>query len=214
MKTYLQLPGMLVEYLVIGSGALFWLLILVHLPGMDFPALFNADDVSVVFLILLIPSLYVLGMLMDFVGRSLTYMIESLVVKPVTNLLDGKLSIIKAKEQEYEINEDINVPLSRYYSRVDIILQSPELAKQLEMRFSRHRIARGTFGNAVLIFVMLILYYTEVDTTMGGGEWVIFIVVGISILAALYTMWYRYRTLSKNWRQKILLTLKEKELIS
>ncbi len=58
----MQIPGLLVEYLISGSFAMIWLLPLLLLIGYT-P---QKDDSAI--LIVLLPALYVVGMIIDFIS--------------------------------------------------------------------------------------------------------------------------------------------------
>jgi len=61
----MQLPGMLIEYLITGSCALIWMWVFSKVLGKEVPSVSDAR------LILLLPAIYVVGMIIDFVAHGL-----------------------------------------------------------------------------------------------------------------------------------------------
>lgn len=118
------LPGLLIEYLITGTVALFWLSKLIA------PTNFQNDPVLT---LLLIPSAYVLGMVIDLLAFILFLIPKYRIRNEIDNL--------------YKVSKRV----SRVTRRVFIIKESPELAEELEKWSSRDRIARGFFINLLAI---------------------------------------------------------------
>jgi hypothetical protein len=131
----MPLPGLLVEYLVVGALTLTWLFPLLHsrLPTIDAPLL------PLVFLLL-----YVLGMVVDFLAFFLTRIPKHWIRRRVSRRY---LENASQKQQ------------SGMLRQATIAMYAPELAKELAMRSSRDRIARGSLVNAVLATIFVLPAY-------------------------------------------------------
>jgi hypothetical protein len=123
----MQLPGLLVEYLINGSCALIWIWGSFKLFNINSP--FDNDAG----LLILVPGLYVVGMIVDHLAKLIVDHLAKLILDPLidTNSFDS----------------------------TKIILHSPDLGKEYVMRSSRDRIARGAFINTVLITVIFSLLF-------------------------------------------------------
>lgn len=118
------LPGFFLECLVTGSCALLWLFGLFRLYKISLPL-----EVEAAHLVVLAPGLHVIGMLIDFCfGQPLSALSKKLLRK--------RLPAKSASEV--------------YTSLATIWLQSTDLGKQIEVRSSRDRVARGAVGNLVI----------------------------------------------------------------
>jgi hypothetical protein len=122
----MSVPGLLIEYLVNGVVALVWAYPLIRDALVALPAPVLAA---------LALSLYVVGMVVDVLGWLLTRRFKPLIRRSVLR------QYRRSPESE---NESSTMRQAR------IRLHAPELAKELDMRSSRDRIARGLIVNAVL----------------------------------------------------------------
>lgn len=128
----MALPGLLIEYLVSGALAFAWLL-----PMLQGKLNVIEPKYLPVFLLLL----YVLGMAIDILAWWITYIPKQWIRRSVYRRYRGP----NAVESQ-----------SGTMRAVRIQLHAPEIAKELAMRSSRDRIARGAVANALLasIFVL------------------------------------------------------------
>ncbi|MCK5148363.1 hypothetical protein KAR48_16520 [bacterium] len=133
----MQLSGIFVEYLVIGSFSLLWLLPLLHRFGIDLP-----DQGSLI--VVLTPSLYVIGMFVDSLGNLLT----SLLRKCIRNKVDKKYEKIGFTY----FNDFDHFSIEEF-----LAAKCDNLLKLLREKISRARIARGAFTNILISFIPLIL---------------------------------------------------------
>jgi hypothetical protein len=126
------LPGLLIEYLVNGAIAFAWLFPLLHsrLPAID-PPLYPAAALL----------LYVLGMAVDFLAFFLTRRAKHWLRKRVAR----RLGITNYSRDR-----------SGILRQAKIALYAPELAKELALRSSRDRIARGLLLNAIFATAFLL----------------------------------------------------------
>lgn len=120
----MALPGLLIEYLVSGVLAFAWLLPMIHddLDKID-------QDYLPIFLVLL----YVVGMAIDFLAWLVTRWPKRRIRLHIYRTVRGP---------------DAGIEASGTARGAKINLHAPELAKELAMRSSRDRIARGAFVNA------------------------------------------------------------------
>jgi hypothetical protein len=131
----MALPGLLIEYLVSGALAFAWLLPLLQnkIPKVD-------GSYLPVFLLLL----YVLGMVVDFIAWWVTRLPKQWVRSWVYRRYRG----IASPDSE-----------SGTKRAVKIGFYAPELAKELAMRSSRDRIARGAIINAFFSAVFILPWW-------------------------------------------------------
>lgn len=131
----MALPGLLIEYLVSGALAFAWLFPLLqsNLPKLDGG-----------YLSVFLPLLYVLGMAVDFLAWWATGLPKRWIRRWVYRKYRGS----NAVESE-----------SGTARAVRIALYAPELAKELAMRSSRDRIARGAIINALFAAVFILPWW-------------------------------------------------------
>jgi hypothetical protein len=122
----MSVPGLLIEYLVNGVVALSWAYPCIPSAVMALPTPVLAA---------LALSLYVVGMIVDVLGWLLTRVFKPWIRRPVLRQYQ------RPAESESE---------SSTMRQARIRLHAPELAKELDMRSSRDRIARGLVVNALL----------------------------------------------------------------
>jgi hypothetical protein len=132
----MAIPGLLVEYLISGAIALIWLYPLLRNAG------FAKTDPS--YLPFLVLGLYVVGMMIDFSAWALTRPIKHRIRRWTENRYGIETTLEKGKG------------VARH---VKFALYAPEVAKEVSMRSSRDRIARGAIINSILatIFVLPLL---------------------------------------------------------
>ncbi|MEL6923037.1 MAG: hypothetical protein AAFO94_03240 [Bacteroidota bacterium] len=158
----MNLPGLLIEYLINGSIAIIWILPLVDLD--DFPLM---DDLEA---LLLAPLVYVLGMFVDYAAWVLTRPLKSIIrenaLKEVARNIADEGQYFDKAAYAYFWNEKLEIE-KRY----------PDLNKELTSRSSRDRIARGVMLNLIPI---TILYWSHLQ------------VVGIFLFILSVFMWWKF----------------------
>ena len=168
----MQIPGLLVEYLIGGSVAMIWLLPALHILGLYTQG--TDEGILAIFL----PGLYVVGMIVDFIGWFITRPHRRYISLRVRRKLDvGK--------EELDALEDV--------LDTQILLHAPQLAKAREMRSSRDRIARNTVVNAILTTIVLAVYAQQVGSLFAS---LASIAIGVVMTLMCWAMWARYQRLS------------------
>ena len=183
----MAIPGLFVEYLVLGSMALFWAL---PISGID---LFGSELLTLK-VAALAPAMYVLGMFVDFLAFAavtrfpvsngsykarVRYVVES---KPDIQALLVELGDAGVTESIEPVSPKPpsaepwssgykkilfggfpelrrggrNMTGSTARRQIELAALSGDLAKQVDMRSSRDRIARGTVLNLALIAATLV----------------------------------------------------------
>jgi hypothetical protein len=143
----MNIPGLLIEYLVVGSTALLWLFPLLDIPFISEQTLSFEKAAA------LAPALYVLGMLVDFIAFILVtvipwrkYSLKALV----------RCSVHRRVRRE---NPKLALPLigEGRSSQITILLiqHAPALMKEVELRSSRDRIARSAVVNLLALAAVL-----------------------------------------------------------
>jgi hypothetical protein len=166
----MALPGFLIEYLVTGACALFWIFGLCFLTRLQVPKIETA------YIALVAPALYVLGILVDYCSR-----------QPLKRL-----------KKNLERCNFIERSHGRSESSATVWAGSVELGKQLEMRSSRDRIARGAVGNILLST----LVYTAVTSRTSGPLWSYVVLgVGLAVVWIAVGMWIRFERLTNEFKK-------------
>jgi hypothetical protein len=136
----MTVPGLFIEYLIVGALALIWIYPLLHDRGL--PQLQPAH------LPLLALGLYVVGMVVDF----LAWILTSYLKRGLRAWADGGHQysweeILKILKGGAGSNSKRGSITSR---QVYLAIHAPEAAKEAAMRSSRDRIARGAIINSIL----------------------------------------------------------------
>lgn len=177
----MAIPGLLVEYLISGALALAWLAPLLRHYGIDV-----LQDSLLPFLAV---ALYVVGMVVDFVAFVL--------VRPVKPLVR---SYARRRHGEQGSSQD-DGSIAR---QVMLALHAPDLARELSMRSSRDRIARGAVVNALIAAALgtLIDLYTP---PIGAAVW-------IPLILTLIAMWCVFEGMSYGFELRAERTVNEKRV--
>jgi len=168
----MNLQGILIEYFITGSFSLIWLGYLYarcpFLANLHFP---HSD---VLLSIIVISVIYVAGMLVDFIGKEFTNQVEKWVHRRFPSF----------KTNRHEVN----------CTFADIVSFNPELGKQIEMRSSRDRIARGAIINTFIITISLAVEFRHEPC-----RWVVTTLVGLGVTILFTLVWFRFQKLSNNY---------------
>ncbi len=163
----MQLPGLFIEYLVIGAITLIWVLPLLTINTHLIP-------LKEYLLLLYIPMAYVIGMLIDFIGY--------LLLRPIRQRLRRKVN------EKYGVQIDSS---AKFYAQLHT--HSIELAKLVDMYSSRDRIARGTAITSLFATIALVIRFWRIDqwdmVYLTG-------VCGLALFCAFSILWARYQKLS------------------
>ena len=165
----MAMPGLLIEYLVSGAIAFAWLFQLL-------PTELRRTDPSLLPIAVLL--LYVIGMVVDYFAWAVTRTPKRWLRARVYRKYRGSSAI-----------ESQSGTLRQAW----IALYAPDLAKELAMRSSRDRVARGALVNAVLatIFVLPLKF-------------------GIPVIAVVAVLWYGFESLSYGYELCAETAIKEK----
>ncbi len=134
----MNLPGLLVEYLINGCVAFIWLFSFEKIHAINSQAYSE---------LLLIPVAYVLGMFIDFLAWVIT--------RPAKKTIrDSALRVVEKEREESGEPIDVNEYKLFWDEKVEIEKSYPELNSELKRRSSRDRIARGTILNLIPITIV------------------------------------------------------------
>jgi hypothetical protein len=167
----MTLPGLLIEYLINGATALIWLgpILLAH----------GIDPFEGSAILLLTISLYVVGMVIDFLAYWLVKPLKDRVRARAWSKYGDGGTLPAEKSVEREIN---------------FVLYAPEIAKEVSMRSSRDRVARGAIVNVLIALAFHIFTH---DYSMNLPVWIL-----ISSLALFVAMWWVFQYLSYGYEFK------------
>lgn len=193
------LPGVLVEYLAIGSSSVLWILLLL-LAFDQYP-----QQASSSLVLLLLPVVYVLGMVGDFFGQAWVDDNEDEIKLKVMNEISLKRGIT------FDPKVDIDIELAAYLPRV---------AEELTMRSSRDRIARGVLVNVPIVGVVLGLWLgTLVWKSTLKSLSARFVIIGVIVIVvtgltiwltgAVHRMWKRFQRHSYKYQFEAYATLQK-----
>ncbi len=199
------LPELLIEYLVVGSSALIWVALLagptVHSAGKEIPALY---------LIAIAPSIYALGMMVEFLALALVSFPPNRSIKgAIRNIVRTRL---KLKDGD---NADNGIPLGEQTTRRQIRLlldateQSvPQVVEEVSMRSSRDRIARGTSMNLLIMAVVFCVLPEASLPALAGRE--VLIAASFAGFAATAFMWVYFEANSYAYELRLAVILEER----
>lgn len=178
----MQFAASFVEYLITGCTALLWLIPLwLAVLGPGLPCDVSLDK----YVLVLLPVLYVVGMLVDSISSELLQPLKPVVrgtkKQEQQTKRDGSL-------KDTEKREDRAAP---YSNTVFILYHSPELGKAMLAHTSRDRIARGAFLNSLLAFCI----------TLGGNWGWQPSLAALVLTIVLFAMWWRFERLSHDFKQ-------------
>jgi hypothetical protein len=137
---------------------------------------------------LALPGLYVIGMMVDFVGWLVSFGYKKRIRK--------------------DIADEIGVTWeTRYALQPKLFIYSPDLAKSSEMRGSRDRIARGTFVNIVISTLVFLVFSNTVGINLSRPS---IIVIGVLVSALCGAMWLRFQKLAYSYELRSMVAVQEK----
>ena len=200
----MQLPGMLIEYLINGSCALIWIWISLRMLGMEVPSVSDAR------LVLFLPAIYVIGMIIDYVARGLVLFVVD-TTKGLKRTAKSRKATVSSNNSETDKIGEKRKPKKGSVSRAYMFLHSPELSKQYEMRSSRDRVARGAFLNTILLTISLIIFcpcsnpYLPLNITLPAG---------LFLSGLCFAMWYRFERLTSRFKQSAYKAILKKGIVS
>lgn len=175
------IAGLLIEYFIVGCVAALWVFPMVVTAITLNPTL--QKDSLVVIVATLVPTLYVVGMVCDLVGATLTH--------PFKKVIEAR---VRKKNHEAEVSSQ------RIHAFA--VAFEPALAAQMDSRSVRDRVARGS-----LIAVFPLLFYWPYPSTISRSTASI---AGLGAVIALAMLWYRTQELSASYEIQVLKVLREK----
>jgi hypothetical protein len=201
----MQLPGMLIEYLITGSCALIWMVVLAKVLGGGVPSVSDAR------LVLFIPAIYVVGMIIDYVAHGLVDLILESAEAIMRKARSSRTSTPNSQSEAEEIEKKGESKLGRgSVARAYVFLQSPDLTKQYEMRSSRDRVARGAFLNSILLTISLTIFcpcsspYLSLKITLPAG---------LLLCGLCFAMWHRFERLTSRFQRSAYEAILKKEAV-
>jgi hypothetical protein len=176
------IAGLLIEYFVVGAVASLWLApFLIHshviLLKPDIP-----KEQSAIIAASLIPALYLVGMICDLLGYKL----------------------LRDRKKEIEINVRHSASVENFSAQkihALAVSYEPNLAKQIELRSTRDRIARGS-----LVASIPMLWLSPFEDL---GR-MIATTISVAVIVILYQLWYRMQILSTKYDIQVLQILRMK----
>jgi hypothetical protein len=174
------IAGLLIEYFVVGCVAAIWALPLIVASVASNPVL--PKDLIFVLAAALVPALYVVGMVCDLVGQKITH--------PFKEVIEAQ---VRKKHREPEI--------SSQKIHAFAVAFEPALAKQIDERSVRDRIARGSL--AAVLPLLIYWPYPGISREIGS-------LVALAVILALAVLWHRMQKLSASYEMQVLKALRAK----
>jgi len=206
----MQFAATFVEYFVSGSGGLAWLAILLGITRSE------VSNLEPAHLTLLLPAVYILGMFID--GA------VSIAVKPLKGLArsDQPLADLRKRlTKQRNVKGRSETPSlssenSEGGSRRDvpfIVLHSPDLARELQARSSRDRIARGAWLNSLLVMVIAGLSPERTRELLGparlGISQTTIVLSAAAIAIVAFAMWWHFEYYTESFRRNAVTAIDE-----
>ena len=193
--------GILIEYFIIGAISVVWLL---PIAIVNFEII-KSFEIKGEYLALVIPLLYFLGMIFDYIGF-LIFMnekgkIENFAYKKIFGLPIGTDPTIKKS-------------ISSRLIYICAVAHEPKLAEEIELKSSRDRIARGGFIAFSFTIIISILNLIVNDNLETRKRIIFFSIMFTLILILLYFLWHRMQRLSTEYEYLVYSFLKEKYKIN
>jgi len=155
----MNLPGLLIEYLVIGAMSVIWIFPLVSGSSVGIDSIGD--------LVVFVPLAYVIGLYIDFAG----FLVFS---KFPIKSLSLKTLVRKYVHSKFEKLSETNIFLDgtgrNSNSTIWLHQNSKSLLEEIKARSSRDRIARGAVVNLIL-FVLISRYATMTGTVNDQMIW-------------------------------------------
>jgi len=173
----MALPGLLIEYLVVGSMALLWLL---PLAGINFNGNIPFGKAAA-----LAPAIYVLGMFIDCIA----FILVSKLPQKRYSLKTMVRYFVKKKSDIKKIEQNVFKEGSGRSSRgmIWLYLNAPDLVKEVEARSSRDRVARGAFINVIFMWIVFSVYTIDgVDLLRSFNHFEWFLLMLFSLVVWLF----------------------------
>jgi len=219
----INIPGLLVEYIISGTVAYIWILLIIF----SFPSFQNIlSSHTTIITFLAIPFAYVLGMVIDMIAYILVRESKDKIKEGEINKIESKKPEIKFLYSESEKKELSSlIKRKSLTDRLVIELNANNfdgLINEINWRSSRDRIARGFIVNSFLIGISVTLncslwFYNSYETNTLGIAAVIFIGIVISIFIAylIRRIWKNCEKLSLRFQfLTYFKVIKNRELLS
>lgn len=182
----MPLPGLLIEYLVVGSMALLWIL---PLLGIDVSGQIELGSAAA-----LAPTIYILGMFVDFIAFALLsqlptkkYSIKHMIRLAVNRRLDlDKNNNCDSTNVFYE-NGNRNSAAHIWLS-----LENSHLFNEVKERSSRDRIARGAFINILILWLLSATAHSTVLIDLTNLQWLAASIFSLLVWITLELNSYRF----------------------
>ena len=186
----MQIAAFFIEYLVTGSTALLWILLLL---AKNPSTLTTFSPAQAAFLL---PIVYVLGMLVDYVSYHL--------VHPKKTWKKLKSIFRRKTDSEHSsAAKEHGIPSATAF----VIFHSSDLGKGVEMRSSRDRIARGAFLNFACLSA--IIFFKPAITTALELPFRCSTFAATLVLVSLGSlgMWNRFEHLTRRFKNNAVETI-------
>lgn len=160
----MALPGLLIEYLVVGSMALLWALPLTGVGITDQMAFSKAAALA--------PSIYVLGMFVDFIAFVVLSQLPTRRFS-VKSLARCWLASRRPDIQVSDSNVFKEGPGRSSRGTIWLHQNAPDLVKEIRERSSRDRVARGAFINILIMWAVSLTTPVLLFDGLGNVQWAV-----------------------------------------
>lgn len=195
------LPGLLIEYLVVGSMAFVWIAPLLGFQFLDTISLGKAAIVA--------PGLYILGLFIDFIA----FVLLSRIPTRTCSLKTLARNYVKRKPDVKSIEN--NVFKDGYgrssRGRIWLYLNAPDIVTEVQSRSSRDRVARGAVVNLLILAVLSKIYPVEFVqvSQIPVLVWILLILFSLGVWFFLETNSYGFELRAGEMIQEVMQSDKE-----
>lgn len=187
----MNIPGLLIEYIITGAISFIWIFLLLF----NLTSLFDIfKDNSAILTIMLIPFAYLIGMVIDIIVYPL---VRKLKRKIKTSEIENLKQIYPDLDNKMELEKIIDVEHFTDKLIIDLHLNDKKnVVDEINWRSSRDRIARGMILNSLLIGLAITF---SCQITNVSSHW-LYSIMGIisSLVVTLFfvIIWKRFEKLS------------------
>jgi hypothetical protein len=182
------LTGLLIEYFIVGAVASLWFGLPLSRALLSHPDF--AKDIAPVAAAMLVPAMYLVGMICDYIGYWLTHWWKKKIER------DAWDAVFSRCEQKSKVPEFSSQQVQAY-----AIAYEPKLAPEMDARRTRDRIARGS----MIASVPLITF-----SPLGYKIWWHGTLSGVVAVLSLALLWARTQELSTKYEIWVIRVLNEK----
>lgn len=200
----MNIPGLLIEYLITGSIAFIWIIPLFSIFEISLTT--HISSLGSIVSLVGIPFIYVFGLSLDMISL---FIINKLKLKE--KIREKIREKIKPKfNKKYDI-EKYDIQKYKEIFKINVWLYSSEIGKAYETRSSRDRIARGTVLNFIIAAFITPISICRTHGTILKLESLITFIIFILLSTLFYLIWKECEAITYEYQLHVLQLMLEEE---